>query len=62
MIVMIKNYLLSRNDTSSLLEKENKNIDDMCFLQGHELYVKHLEEKAINVWHVLLVQMKNYME
>lgn len=46
MIVMIKNYLLSRNDTSSLLEKENKNIDDMMLFIGHELYVKHLEGKS----------------
>ena len=42
MIVMIKNYLLSRNDTSSLLEKENKNIDDMMLFIGHDLYVKYL--------------------
>lgn len=46
MIVMIKNYLLSRNDTSNLLEKENKNIDDMMLFIGHELYVKHLEGKS----------------
>lgn len=46
MIVMIKDYLLSRNDTSSLLEKENKNIDDMMLFIGHELYVKYLEGKS----------------
>ena len=46
MIVMIKNYLLSRNDTSSLLEKENKNIDDMMLFIGHDLYVKYLEGKS----------------
>lgn len=49
MIVMIKDYLLSRNDISSLLEKENKNIDDMMLFISHELYVKYLEGKAINV-------------
>ena len=46
MIIMIKNYLLSRNDTSNLLEKENKNIDDMMLFIGHELYVKYLEGKS----------------
>ena len=46
MIIMIKNYLLSRNDASKLLEKENKNIDDMMLFIGHELYVKHLEGKS----------------
>lgn len=46
MIAMIKNYLLSRNDTSNLLEKENKNIDDMMLFIGHELYVKYLEGKS----------------
>ena len=37
MIVMIKNHLLSRNDTSELLKKENKNIEDMMLFIGHEL-------------------------
>lgn len=46
MIIMIKNYLLSRNDAVKLLEKENKNIDDMMLFIGHELYVKHLEGKS----------------
>ena len=45
MIVMIKNHLLSRNDTSELLKKENKNIEDMMLFIGHELYVKHLKGK-----------------
>lgn len=45
MIVMIKNHLLSRNDTSELLKKENKNIEDMMLFIGHELYVKYLKGK-----------------
>ena len=45
MIIMIKNYLLSRNDASKLLEKENKNIEDMMLFVGHELYVKYLKGK-----------------
>lgn len=45
MIVMIKNHLLSRNDTSELLKKENKNIEDMILFIGHELYVKYLKGK-----------------
>lgn len=44
-IVMIKNHLLSRNDTSELLKKENKNIEDMMLFIGHELYVKYLKGK-----------------
>lgn len=45
MIIMIKNHLLSRNDTSELLKKENKNIEDMMLFIGHELYVKYLKGK-----------------
>jgi hypothetical protein len=45
MIVMIKNHLLSRNDTGELLKKENKNIEDMMLFIGHELYVKYLKGK-----------------
>ena len=45
MIVMIKNHLLSRSDTSELLKKENKNIEDMMLFIGHELYVKYLKGK-----------------
>ena len=45
MIVMIKNHLSSRNDTSELLKKENKNIEDMMLFIGHELYVKYLKGK-----------------
>lgn len=45
MIVMIKNHLLSRNDTRELLKKENKNIEDMMLFIGHELYVKYLKGK-----------------
>lgn len=45
MITMIKNHLLSRNDTSELLKKENKNIEDMMLFIGHELYVKYLKGK-----------------
>ena len=45
MITMIKNHLLSRNDTSELLKKENKNIEDMMLFVGHELYVKYLKGK-----------------
>ena len=45
MIVMIKNHLLSRNDTNELLKKENKNIEDMMLFIGHELYVKYLKGK-----------------
>ena len=45
MIVMIKNHLLSRNDTCELLKKENKNIEDMMLFIGHELYVKYLKGK-----------------
>ena len=37
MITMIKNHLLSRSDTSELLKKENKNIEDMMLFVGHEL-------------------------
>ena len=48
MIVMIKNHLLSRNDTSELLKKENKNIEDMMLFIGHELYVKYLKGKNNN--------------
>ena len=46
MMIMIKNHLLSRNDTDKLLEKEDKNIDDMMLFIGHELYVKYLEGKS----------------
>lgn len=45
MITMIKNHLLSRSDTSELLKKENKNIEDMMLFVGHELYVKYLKGK-----------------
>jgi len=45
MITMIKNHLLSRSDTSELLKKENKNIEDMILFVGHELYVKYLKGK-----------------
>lgn len=45
MIVMIKNHLLSRNDTSELLKKENKNIEDMMLFIAHELYDKYLKGK-----------------
>ena len=45
MITMIKNHLLSRSDTSELLKKENKNIEDMMLFIGHELYVKYLKGK-----------------
>ena len=45
MITMIKNHLLSRSDTSELLKKENKNIEDMMLFFGHELYVKYLKGK-----------------
>ena len=34
MITMIKNHLLSRSDTSELLKKENKNIEDMMLFVG----------------------------
>ena len=42
---MITNHLLSRSDTSELLKKENKNIEDMMLFVGHELYVKYLKGK-----------------
>lgn len=45
MITMIKNHLLSRSDTSELLKKENKKIEDMMLFVGHELYVKYLKGK-----------------
>ena len=45
MITMIKNHLLSRSDTSELLKKENKNIEDMMLFVGHELYVKYFKGK-----------------
>lgn len=45
MITMIKNHLLSRSDTSELLKKEDKNIEDMMLFVGHELYVKYLKGK-----------------
>ena len=45
MITMIKNHLLSRSDTSELLKKENKNIEDMMLFVGHKLYVKYLKGK-----------------
>ena len=45
MITMIKNHPLSRSDTSELLKKENKNIEDMMLFVGHELYVKYLKGK-----------------